>query len=101
MVHPRRGAAARPGRRAATAGVDAALILALRVRAIRRCSGASTVLRQPVLLGRVKTPGDPMPRKRRLAVKASSVAMGQQRTPAVHTGSEKLLNPPGDPPCEF
>ena len=36
------------------------------------------------------------PRKRRLAVKASSVAMGQQRTPAVHTGSEKRLNPPGD-----
>src|SRR5437660_11182769 len=37
-----------------------------------------------------------MPRKRRLAVKASSVAMGQQRTHAVHAGSEKWLNPPGD-----
>src|SRR5262249_10534888 len=27
-----------------------------------------------------------MPRQRRLAVKASPVAMGQERTPAVHTG---------------
>src|SRR5215470_173480 len=42
-----------------------------------------------------------MPRKRRRAVKASSVAMGQQRTPAVHTGREKLLNPRSDPRVGF
>ena len=36
------------------------------------------------------------PRKRRLAVKASPVAMGHQRTPTVHNGQEELLNQPGD-----
>jgi hypothetical protein len=37
-----------------------------------------------------------MPLKRRLAVKASSVAMGHLRTPAVHTRSEERLNQPGN-----
>src|SRR5215470_15235878 len=37
-----------------------------------------------------------MPRKRRLAVRATSVAMGQQRTPTVHNGQEGLLNQRGD-----
>jgi hypothetical protein len=36
----------------------------------------------------------PSKRTRRLA--AGAAVMGQQRTPAVHTGSEKRLNPPGD-----